>query len=500
MFKGLLGASKRGQPKAGKLTPDLQALHLDFFCQLTYMAAIATSGISRSGLFNYSAKMPLFSSKYFQRVNFVAKAFNHDYSESCRVVGEATKEPEVKALLLRLSGALASGEDIPNFFEKEAEVASERYSDRYQGQVESLQKWTDAYVALIMTCAIVVVMTVVTMIIGSGNSNFVLGFGLLTVLITLGGVYLIYISAPRENRTHSLPTKSREQNLASFLFHTSIPLGVAAFAVELAMKMPLGVAMLTLGIFCFPLGIVSMWEDRKISKYEQDIGGFLRSLGGVAGATNITINEALNRIDFRSMVSLKQAVTLLFTRIRAGVEARLCWDRLVSESGSELVVRSVRIFLDSISIGGEAERVGREAGIFALKIALLRGKRSTVANNFMGLVAIMHIVMVLLVLFIYQTMTQFSSMVQNILPVGLNVPGVPTFGIYSTSSSSMHLLLFMTIGITIVLTAANAIAMQATSGGNWFKLFFYLAVTLSISGSAMLLVPKIVETMFKMMG
>jgi archaeal flagellar protein FlaJ len=500
MFRNLPFTSKRSQSKAGKLSPDLQALHLDFFCQLTYMAGIATSGISRSGLFNYSARIPLFSAKYFQRVNFVAKAFNHDYAESCRVVGDATKEPEVKALLLRLSGALASGEDISNFFEKEAEVASERYGDRYQGQVESLQKWTDAYVALIMTCAIVVVMTVVTMIIGSGNANFVLGFGLLTVLVTLGGVWMIYTAAPRENRTHSLPTKSREQNLARFLFRTSIPLGAAAFIIELFLKRPLGAALLTLGIFCLPLGFVAMWEDRKISKYEQDIGSFLRSLGGVAGATNITINEALSRIDFRSMVSLKQSVSLLFARIQAGIEARLCWDRLVSESGSELVVRSVRIFLDSISIGGEAERVGREAGIFALKIALLRGKRSTVANNFMGLVAIMHIVMVTLVLFIYQTMMQFSTMVQNILPQGLDVPGAPTFGVYSTSSASMHLLLFMTVGVTIVLSVANAIVIQATSGGNWFKLFFYLAITMSISGSAMLVVPKIVEIMFKMMG
>lgn len=277
MFSGILKKGKNDQSKAGKITPDVQLLHLDFFCQLTYMAAISTSGISRSGLFNYSARIPLISAKYFQKVNFVAKAFNHDYSESCRIVGEATKEQEVKALLLRLSGALASGEDIPNFLEKEAEVASEKYSDHYEGQVESLRKWTDAYVALIMTCAIVVVMTVVTMIIGSAGSTFALGFGLLTVLITLAGVYLIYTSAPRENKTHSLPTKSREQNLANFLFRTTVPVGLVFVVLELILKMPLGIVLLTAAAFCLPLGLVSMWEDLKISRYEQDIGAFLRS-------------------------------------------------------------------------------------------------------------------------------------------------------------------------------------------------------------------------------
>jgi archaellum biogenesis protein FlaJ (TadC family) len=112
----------------------------------------------------------------------------------------------------------------------------------------------------------------------------------------------------------------------------------------------------------------------------------------------------------------------------------------------------------------------------------------------------MHIVMVTLVLFIYNTMGQFSELVQNILPGGLNVPGAPTFGIYTASSSSMHLLYFMTIGITLVLSIANAVAMQATSGGNVFKIFFYLSVTFGVSGAALLLVPKIVDAMFKMMG
>lgn len=220
----------------------------------------------------------------------------------------------------------------------------------------------------------------------------------------------------------------------------------------------------------------------------------------MAGATNITINEALSRIDFRSMVSLKPAVTLLYTRIRAGVEAQLCWARLVSESGSELVVRSVRIFLDSIAIGGDSERVGRDASIFALKIALLRGKRSTVATGFLWLVTIMHIVMVGLVLFIYQTMSQFATLVQTILPGGANISGVPTFGIFNASSTSMHLLLFMTIGIVLILSVANAIAMQATSGGNWFKLFFYLSITTGISGTAMLFIPRVVNLLFKMMA
>jgi archaeal flagellar protein FlaJ len=201
------------------------------------------------------------------------------------------------------------------------------------------------------------------------------------------------------------------------------------------------------------------------------------------------------------MVSLKQAVTLLHYRIKAGIEQKLCWDRMVAETSSELVVRATRIFLDSVNIGGEAERVGRDAGIFALKISLLRGKRATVASGFLWLTGVMHIVMVALVLFIYETMLQFTGMIANIFPEGgMAVPGLPGMGIYGGSFAQMGLLHFMVIGIVLVLTIANAAAVYAAAGGHHYKLFFYLAVTSLISGGMLLGVQPVVTGMFKMIG
>jgi flagellar protein FlaJ len=200
------------------------------------------------------------------------------------------------------------------------------------------------------------------------------------------------------------------------------------------------------------------------------------------------------------MVSLKDAVNLLYTRIQAGINAQLCWGRLVAETGSELVVRSSRIFLDSIAIGGEAERVGREASTFALKIALLRSKRATVGAGFMWLATIMHVVLVGLVLFIFETMGQFGTLVQDIMPESDDLTVAPTFGIYNSDSLEMSMLQFMVVGIILVLTVANAVAIYATAGGHYFKIFFYLGITMFISGLAMLVVPEVVQMMFQMMG
>ena len=498
MFLDFILRRNKPKKKTGKWSPDVQMLHLDFFCHLTYLAAIATSGISRSGLFLYAARMPLMTAPYFRRINVVARAFNHDYSESCRIVGEETKETEVKALLLRLSGALSSGEDLASFLEKEAEVAAEKYSEHYLAGLDSLKKWTDAYVALIMTAAIVVVMTVVTLIMGSGDSTFMLGFGTLTVLVTLVGVWLIYTSAPRENKNHSLPVGSREQNMGRFLFRYLLPISIGAAIVTVAVGLPLGVVLLCTGVILFPIGVVAIRDDGKMTQYETDVSGLLRSLGGVTQATNITINEALSRLDFRSLVSLKDGVTLLYTRIHAGLDPRVCWDRLVAETGSELVVRSVRVFLDSIAIGGQPERVGREAGSFAMRIALLRNKRATIAAGLLWLVGIMHVILVALVLFISESMSQFTRLIESIMPEGgaTVVPGMSSFGIFSTGSSEMGLLGFMVTGIVMVLTVANSVAIYAAGGGHHYKVLYYLSLMMSASGGLFLAIPKLVDLMF----
>ena len=90
---------------------DSEMLEVDFFCQLAYMAAIATSGISRSGLFYRAARLPYSATRYFRRVDFVAKMFNHDYSQACRLVGEKTREPAIKAMIVDLP--TPSGPMIP---------------------------------------------------------------------------------------------------------------------------------------------------------------------------------------------------------------------------------------------------------------------------------------------------------------------------------------------------------------------------------------------------
>jgi len=475
-----------------------ELLDMDFFCQMSYMAAIATSGISRTGLFQHAANLPYISARYFKKANFVAKAFNHDYAEACRIVGQSTKEPDIKSVLLRLSGALSSGEDIAVFLERESMVFSESYSNQYERKLEVLKKWTDAYVAMIMTSAIVTVMAVVTMMIGNVTTVFILALSSLTIIVTMAGAWLIYHNAPREQKVHSLPCRSKEQNMMRGLAKLTLPVvGIVVLAM-LVMKIDIGWIMLSVSIILFPLGLVSRKDDQNIDKRDADIPGLLRSLGGVSQAIRATISEAMGRLDFRSMGSLKEDLDLLYTRLLAGINPSRCWDRFVGETGSEQVCRSIRIFWDGVTLGGAPERVGNEASTFAMKIASLRAQRSLIHSGIQWLAITMHLVLTVVVVFINQTLVTFSGLVNAVAPGGTLTeisPGIGSMGIYSSSSAQMNMLNFMVIVIVIVLTLANALAIYGTGGGHIYKLSFYLAIMGAMSGAVLIFVPPMVNMM-----
>ena len=493
--------AKDNEKKKVKDAYDNQLADVDFFSQMTYMAAISTSGISRSGLFYYSAKLPYIATRYFRRVDFVAKMFNHDYSQACRIVGEKIKIPDLKALLLRLANAMASGEDISAFLSREAYILSESYSSLYERKIDVLKKWADAYVSLILTSALVTVMSVVTMMIGSVSVAFIVSISAVTILATIFGAWFLYNTAPRETKNHALSSRSHEQNTIKYLSRILLPIGVFVLLVMIVMKIDLGYMLIVAGAFLFPVGWVAMADDKKITNRDNDVSAFLRSLGGTMQAIGATAAEAMGRLDFRSLGSLSEDVKLLFTRLGAGVSPNLCWDRFVGETGSELVNRSVRIFWDGVTFGGEPQRVSNEASAFALKISLLRAQRSQVAIGFTWLTIAMHAVLVTLSIFVYEVFLSFSTLVSAIMPADAtnslqSMAGMPSTGFFSQNGTEIHLLHFMIVLITIVLTVANAFSIYAVSGGHTSKLAYYLAITCVISGLIMIGVPPVVHMMF----
>jgi flagellar protein FlaJ len=196
------------------------------------------------------------------------------------------------------------------------------------------------------------------------------------------------------------------------------------------------------------------------------------------------------------MPSLAEGVRSLRTRLVARVSPIASWQRFVEETGSELVGRSVRVFLDGTSLGGDADEVGRRASVLGSKINQLRAKRRLVADTFTYLSLVMHLVIAFLLIFIVEVVNGFNSLIDS---AGVDVPGGPGAALGSVLAFNLANLDFLRnamIPVILVLAGVNALAPKVADGGYAYTLFYYLALTLSLSGLALLIAPVLAGFIF----
>jgi flagellar protein FlaJ len=476
-----------------------EPLAFDLISQLTHMSAVATAGISREKLFEGISRLDYSTSRFFRHVHLVAQRLNYDYSAACEMVAEVTGPENVRNLLLRFSTSLSAGEEEAEFLARETEVELELYGKQYERDMESLRKWTDAYVALMVSATLVVVISLVSMMIYSLGAAVIVGLGVLIIAITFAGGWIISSVAPQEVKTHRLRQRSPEQERAAALGRLLIPIGGLAGAA-LAITVGLGPALLVASVIIVPVGIVAFRDDSKIDARDRDVAGFLRALGSVLGAVGTSVTEGLSRLNRRSLGSLEPHVRRLYVRLRNNISPDLCWHRLSAETGSELVTRSVRIFWDGLRLGGDAAQVGRLASMYALKVALLRATRRMVASTFGWVAVPLHAVLLGVLLFVTEVIRIFGAKLAEVQAEALSggvaeEAGVSTVLMYG--APNMAFVDVFVAAVVLMLTATNAFAPYAAGGGHRYKICTYLAIMMFMSGIALIVVPDIVQSLFR---
>jgi flagellar protein FlaJ len=480
-------------------------LDYDLVTQLTYMSALATANVGREQLFEKTAELGYSTSGYFHRVHLVAQRLNYDYARACQLVADATDNEAVRSLLLRFSSSLSSGEPESVFLSRETEIQLEHYSRKYERDLESLRKWTDAYVALMVSVTLVVVVSLVSMMIYSVGTLFILG--LATVMVGIAGLgdWVIYRTSPVEPKTHRRSERSRTQEQMLLVAKILLPAGALVGAAT-ALLFSIGAGMVAAAVFVAPVGVLAWIDDMKIDRQDADLSTFLRSLGSIVGAIGTTVTEGMERLNQRSLASLEQAVRRLHVRLRSGIKPDMCWDRFVAETGSELVDRSVRTFWDTIKLGGDPDQIGYLSSLFTLKISLLRQNRKLIAQTFSWLMIPLHAVLIGIVLFVTEVMVVFATQLNSIQSQALTTTdptttgGIDVTNVLAFAAPNVSFIRGFALVVTIVLTFVDTWAPHSASGGHHHKIWTFAAIMMLLSGLGLMLVPELVSGLFNSVG
>ena len=476
-------------------------LKYDLFTQLSYMASLATAKVSRDVLFTKAASLHLSSTPYFVEINTLVNRLSYDYAEACRAVSERCKDHDVSTLLKRLAGSLNSGEDEAEFLTREAGVLAELYVAEYERDIESLRKWTDGYSALIVSAGLIVVVSMISLMIYSLGIGMMLGTTFVTLTVSAGGAWIIYAAVPREGFTRTAGLSSKGQLHAVFLFRILVPIGCVIGVLTWIAGLSIGVAFIAIGLSLLPAGFVMYRDSRRLASQDNDVANTVRLLGGVTSAIGTTVQDAIGKIDRRSLASLQEDVRRLEIRMNAGISPNACWRRFVKETGSELIERTVDIFWDALTLGGEAGRTGKNAAFFASRIAMARAKRALVADMFGYLVWPLHASMVGLLIFIVTIMELFAYSLSDAAPTveggSEGVPAAATMAGFNTFAGvNFDFLRALILLVVLALTIGNALAPHLASGGHRLRLAFHLGITMTITGGMLAFLPGLAQSIF----
>jgi len=470
----------------------------DLFYQLTHMSATSAAGISRDRVFLLARELACPSARYFRDIHLLVDSMRYNYPDACRMIGENVDGEETKNFLLRLSDALRSGEPLPSFLAREAEVQGENYSNEYERQLESLRKWNDGYTAVTVSVALIVIINMVSTMIYDMGTTTMLMMVMTAGVAGFGVAWVISRSAPQEVKNVPLQEGSKEQRLARKLFQILAPVTVVASLALLQLKVDEGWIMILASLLMAPIGVVSMVAESKVDKKDKEISAFLRSVGGTATSRGTTLKDALANIKIDSFPILEPDIHRLRLRLNAFGKSALCWQMFGAETGSKLVDRATGIFCEAVNLGGDPEQAGILSSLFAMKTSMLRAKRSGIAATFVYLIVVMHGVLAALMVFLLGILTQFAVMLETSMASleqsqeALQETSM-SMNVLPFSPPNISFLTQMTMGMVIILALTNAFAMVSSEGSHLLKMFLYFSILLLLSGVSFLTVPPLVQ-------
>lgn len=485
----------------------------DILFMMTYMASLALARATRPELFaSASERAEYASSKYIKKVHTLTMGWGFSYKEALEITADRVKNPLLQSLFNRFSNSIDSGVPDEEFLGNELVTTRNVFVSNQEQGFEMLKKWGDAYVAMLLSAAVVAVTMMISVAIYSPNSiDMTLNISYaLTLGISLFGIGLMYMSVPDDPKTHGLETwRSKEQLSIRRLERILVPAVVVIGLIMTLAGVNAGFIFLFVGLMMGPLGIIGLIDDLNIVQRDDDFSVFIRSLGSVMEGQGATMPVALAQVDKKSLIALEPLVMSVHSKMNLGLEEDLIWERFIGESGSNLIYKYLNIFRDTVATGGPAGEIGKVIGNSMQNMVLLRQKRDMLAKGFIILLIPMHLMMVAILVALYNILMTLTTAITTMMDqfakataAAAGTGGATDGNAFLSGSLNMFInfpkeqMTSFVVITMLILTVADIVAAKIVWGGDRYMFYLYIAIFFALSGLIFLIVPFLVSIFF----
>ena len=492
----------------------------DLLFMNTYMASLALANASRTEIFAFAGnRKEYISSKYIARVDTFVKKWGYSYAEALSIVAERTNNEILRSMLNRYANAIDSGVPDDDFLKNELSTVRSVYRSQVEAGMEMVQKWGDAYIAMLLSGTVICVTLMISVAIYSPSgleTTLMTGYGILLAIGVASNV-LMYQSVPEDAKTHGLTRHaSKEQQTIHAMERIIIPVTIVAVIVLALIGASAAMIYLLIGILLAPMGIIGFIDDANITIRDNDFSTFIRSFGAVMGGQGTTAVYALGTIDKKSLVALEPLVDSVYSKMNLGLDDKQIWNKFIGESGSNLIYKYLNIYLDTITLGGPPDAIGTIVGSSMLEQTLLREKKDMHSRSFIILLIAMHVAMAGIFVALYRIMVVLTGSVTDMMGKFANQTAAAGGSSSSMGGISASQVLgggmgmftnfpekemgaFVVISLTII-TITNVFAARIVGGGDRYMFYFYGAIFCTLTGLVLLVGPMFVNMFFSPEG
>ncbi len=475
-----------GLPKLRKKLPS-GGVDLDLTYLIQHMLAVSTGKPPRKVLFDVVSNEPLYP-KYreiFRKIYVLGKEWGYSFTDACRLVSREVRNRVLKEFLVRLGSVLAVGEDVELFLKTEYMTILSEYETLYNRIVDAARVFLGIHSSMLAASVFMLAnFLLLAFFFGGGTGIIVLSFSIVTVTIASIAI-LLFVLLPKDAFENKLKPKPRFYVMVDYIAIIGIILSIVLGYVIIGKNglnfTSLALSLMASGVIFLPAGILAKTMERRIRDIDDFFPIFIRSYG-MHLQTVPQMARALKPLLAAELGKLNKLLENLYSRLLNEIDPRIAWRLFSAESGSELVRRSIRIFLDTVEKGGRVAEVGAMLSDHHNTIVRLRRAKFQVGKTFETTTYMMHMAIILITVFITTLMQGFSQILSS---VQAQLPGeIATF--FFTGALPLGLLVKATGGFVVATTFFNALSIARALPGVSRSFWYYYALLSIIGGAAVI--------------
>ncbi|HWG91354.1 MAG TPA: archaellar assembly protein FlaJ [Candidatus Thermoplasmatota archaeon] len=463
--------------------------NIHFF--ITHMGVLATSNIPRSEIMRILGEKKEYGAlaEETRKIYALVDAWNMSLAEACRFISKRCPSDIFSDFLDRFAYAMESGEELGKFLKNEQIVVMDDYSNLYEGHLYEVESMKEMFNSLMMSVVFIVIFAILMPVITGIDAIVLMGGALFLVLfIEVAFVYFTKAKAPTDPMWH----QAKVETALNLRIKRTLPVSLAACLVVLILGLnftPFPVAVI-LAMGLTPLlytGFGVAQEEEKLKRRDDNFGAFIRSLGASTSARGGNVKEVLRTLRYHDFGPLTQNIQDLYQRLNLRVDDEQAWEYFAADTGSMLIEKFTRMFVEGVKAGGKPDEIGRIISDNFVRILGLRKSRYQTASSFRGV--------------LYGLMAGMSfALFVGVAIVGLlekiftnlNLDSGTPFASFFNFSTDLNLIAFLVIAMLLVHSVVSSLMIRIADGGNYFRSYvdlvglFWVAAIVSWGAQKML--------------